>query len=426
MLYYSKLIGKPVIDKTNRRIGYVKDLAFTDKDRYAIISGVVIEVNGIKEMIPWKYILEIGDKPKDPSPIEIYLNEEFKKVKFCDVCNKTLKEVIDKQLMDINGARVIRVNDILLGRTGNKLIIVGVDISTKGLLRRLGLGFIPLKKQEDIILWKDVAQLSDDKKGIKLKVKRERINKLHPAEIADMIRDLNLEEKQMIFNSLDRQKAAETLLTSQPDDQRTFFKTLTFKKLAKMLETLPNDDAAAILNMMPSVNNVKVLRLMKPGISAKVKKVLSYEKRTAGSLMSTRFLSIPEGFTIKKSMEYIRKEMPKPRHVFYLYVKSKDNRLKGVISLRDLILAKPGDEVSKLIKRDIMTVNVDSDLDEVFNIMSKYSLLALPVIDKDKKIVGIIRVNNIIEAMIPERIKTQRISKYKRLVNNHNNNLDRK
>ncbi len=427
MLYYSKLVGKPIIDKDNKRIGYVKDLGFIDRERYALISGIVVEINKIKEMIPWKYILEIGDKPGDSYPLEIYLNEEIKKIKFCDICNKTLKEVMDKQLMDISGARVIRVNDILLGQTGSKMIIVGVDISTRGLLRRIGLGFLAIKKQEDIILWKDVAPLSEDIKGIQLKVKRERINKLHPAEIADMIRDLNLEEKEMIFNTLDKQKAAETLLTSQPADQMSFFKTLSFKKLAKMLETLPNDDAAAILNMMPSVNNVKVLRQMKPGIAAKVKRVLSYDKRTAGSLMSTRFLTIPEGFTIKKTIEYIKKEMPKPRHVFYLYVKSNDNKLKGVISLRDLILARPDQEISKLVKRDVITVNVDSDIDDVFNIMSKYSLLALPVTDKDKKIVGIIRVNNIIEAMIPNRIKKQRISKAKKLNNNQvngNNNTN--
>lgn len=424
MVYYSQLISEPVIDKNNKKIGVVKDLCFTDKSRYAIISGIVLEINKSRKIIPWKYIFEIREKSQKSFPIGIYLNEELGKIKFSQISDKTLIEVIDKQLMDINGARIIRVNDILLGQKLNNLIIVGVDISTKGLFRRLGLGFLPFKIEEQIILWKDVAPLSQDMKGIKLKVKMDRINQLHPAEIADMIRDLNIEEKEMFFNSLDRQKAAETLLTSQPDVQKTFFKTLSIKKIAKMLETLPADDAAAILTMMPSINNIKVLRQMKPGIAAKIKKILSYGRETAGSLMATRFLTIPAHLNVKKAIEYLRKEMPKPKHVFYIYVEDKDKKLIGITSLRDLVLARPNELVYKIIKRDVITVNEDSDIDEVFNLMSKYALLALPVLDKEKKIVGVVRANDILEVMVPRRIKKQRILKLKKLNNNISNNIN--
>ena len=427
MVYYSELIGKPIIDKKNKKIGVIKDFSFIDKSRYATISGIVFNIKGSKKTIPLKYVSEIGDKPDDPFPLGVYLNEELDKLKLSEICDKTLSEVIDKQLMDINGARIIRVNDILLGQRLDKLIIVGVDISTKGLFRRLGLGFLPFKIQEHIILWKDVAPLSEDSKGIKLKVKMDRINELHPAEIADMIRDLNLEEKEMFFNSLDKEKAAETLLTSQPDVQKSFFKTLSFNKLAKLLETLPTDDAAAILKMMPTINNIKVLRAMKPGIAAKVKKILSYEKKTAGSLMSTGFLTIPEHLKVKNAIAYLRKEMPKPKNVFYIYVQDKNTKeLKGIISPRDLILSKPDDEISKILKKDIVTVNENSDIDDVFNLMSKYALLALPVLDKDKKIVGVIRINDILEVMVPRRIKKQRILKPKKLNNANSNNLNSK
>jgi len=421
MVYYSDLLGKPIIDNKNKKIGVIKDFSFIDKSRYGIISGIVINIRGSKKIIPWKYVSEIGDKPEDPFPLGIYLNVEFGSIKFCDSYDKTLREVIDKQLMDINGARIIRVNDILLGQRLNNLIIVGVDTSTKGLFRRLGLGFLPFKIEEQIILWKDVAPLSKDTKNIKLKVKMDRINELHPAEIADMIRDLNLEEKEMFFNSLDKEKAAEALLTSQPDIQKSFFKTLSINKLAKMLETLPNDDAAAILKMMPTVNNIRVLRAMKPGIAAKIKKILSYDKKTAGSIMATRFLTIPEHLTVKNAIKYLKSKMPEPKHIFYIYIEGKDKELKGIVSLRDLILAKPEDYISNIINKDIITINVDTDIDDVFNLMSKYTLLALPVLDKDKKIVGVIRINDILETMIPRKLKKQRIMKHKKLSVNSNN-----
>jgi len=415
MVYYSQLVGRPIIDKNNKKIGFVNDLDFIDKRGYAVISGIIVEINKKNCIIPWKYIFEIREERNRKLQIGIYLNEEIKKIKYVSSGDKKLNNIIDKQLMDINGARIIRVNDIILGKRGNNLIIAGVDIGTKGLLRRLGLGFIPFNFKEQIILWKDLAPISDDTKGIMLKVKLDRINQLHPAEIADMIRDLNLEEKELFFNSLDRQKAAETLLTSQPDIQKSFFKALSINKIAKMLETLPHDDAAAILRMMPALNNRKVLQQMKPGIAAKIKKILSYDKETAGSLMGTRFLKIPGNLSVKKATEFLRKEMPKPQHIFYIYVEDKNNHLIGITSVRDLLLSKQNELITNIIKKDVITVNEDTDVDDVFNLMSKYGLLALPVIDKEKKILGVIRVNDILEVMIPRRIKKQRILRGKKL-----------
>ena len=154
---------------------------------------------------------------------------------------------------------------------------------------------------------------------------------------------------------------------------------------------------------------------MKPGIAAKVKKILSYDKKTAGSLMGTRFLTIPEHLRVKAAIEFLKKEMPQPKNIFYIYVEDIDKQLIGITSLRDLIFARPDELVSRIINKDVVTVNENSDIDEVFNLMSKYALLALPVIDKEKKIVGVIRVNDILEVMIPRRIKKQRILKNKKL-----------
>lgn len=409
MVYYSELIGRPVFDKEKKKIGKVSDFSFFDGSRYASISSVVLLVNKTKKIIAWNYVQEIKEKQNYATPASIYLNREIQKIRFSENKGKLLNEIMDKQLIDINGARVIRVNDILLGKVGKKLAIIGVDISTKGLMRRIGLDILFPKNTEHIILWKDVAPLSEDIQNLKLKVKRDRINELHPAEIADLIRDLSLEEKEMFFNTLSKEKAAKALLSSQPEIQKTVFRTLSLKKLALMLETLPTNEAAAILNMMPTVNNIKVLRLMKPGIAAKIKKILSYKERTAGSLMSTRFLAILEGLKVKKAISLIRKEMPHPRHIFYLYVKNKEGELVGVISLRDLLLAKQDAYVSEIVRKDVITVNIDTDIDDVFNLMSKYSLLAFPVVDKDKKIVGVIRVNDILEIMTPKRIKKRRL-----------------
>lgn len=188
---------------------------------------------------------------------------------------------------------------------------------------------------------------------------------------------------------------------------------------------MPSDDSAALLEMMPTFTSEKVLKLIKPGIAAKIKKFHEYDKKTAGSLMTTRFLNIPKGLNVREAIKYIKKESPHPKHVFYLYVEGENKELKGIISLRDLLLANPNDRISIMTRMNIITVNVNTDIEEVFNLMSKYSLLALPVLDKGKKIVGVIRINDILEVMVPNRIKKQRIihtKKLQSLNNNHNHN----
>jgi len=212
------------------------------------------------------------------------------------------------------------------------------------------------------------------------------------------------------------------LLGAQPDIQKTFFKSISLKKIASLLETLPSNEAASILEMMPAVHNKNILRIMKPGIAAKVRKVLSYEQETAGSLMSTRFFTINQDFSVKRAINFVKHEMPNPRHIFYIYVKGNTGELKGVVSLRDLILANPNKKISDILRKDIIHINVNTYADDIFNLMSKYGLLAIPVVDKQKNIVGVIRVNDVLKVMIPSNIKKQRIIKHKKIVNVSNLN----
>jgi len=411
MVYFSQLIGKPIIDEDGKIISKVLDFSFIDGKRYATISGIICNIDGNKKTIKWKYVKELGDLPSDRYPFSIYLNKQKNKIKFLELQKPILKDLLDKQIIDTSGARVVRINDILLGKVGKKLAIIGVDVSAKGLLRRLGvLRFVP-QPTEHIILWKDVSPISQEIKNIQIKTKSEKINQMHPAEIADLIRDLSLEEKVFVFNSLKHEKAAETLIESQPEIQKTFFKTLSLRKMANVLEKMPDDEAASILTMMNYTDKIKVLRTMKPGIAARIKKILSYNKSTAGALMSTKFVSIDENLTVKQSISLLKKQVSSPKSIFYLYIKNKNGVLKGIISMRSLIFAKPKDKILTLLKRDIITVNINTDIEDVFNLMGKYSLLALPVVDKENKIVGVIRVNDLLQIVLPKKIKKQRIIK---------------
>jgi len=164
---------------------------------------------------------------------------------------------------------------------------------------------------------------------------------------------------------------------------------------------------------MPAVNHTKILRLMKPGLAEKIRKILSYNKKTAGALMATNFVAISDELTVKQTIALLKKEVSAPSSIFYIYIKRKDGVLEGILAVRDLIFASPKDKIYSFIKRNPIKVNVNDDINTVFNLMSNYGFLALPVVDKENKIVGVIRMNDILQIMLPKKIKKQRIIKKK-------------
>lgn len=420
MVYYSQIIGKPVIARDFKVIGKVKDLAFIDGHKYAKISAIVCRTkDGIKK-IPWKYVIELGDKINDTRfKVGIYLDATEDRLKYNNKKELSLNDILDKQILDVEGARIIRVNDILLGEIEGKFCVVGVDVSTRGMLRRIGLirhfsELLPIL-EENIIPWQYVEPLHNRIGELHIKCETNKLVNLHPADLADAMNDLSADERVLVFNSLDRKKAAETLIVSQLEVQKSVFKGMNMKRIAELLEHMSHNEAATILILMPSIKNETILRLMNRKHAAAIRKILSYNKSSAGATMSTDFLSIPYYFSIKQAIAFLRGEMPKPNKIYYLYIGDKSNQLIGVVSLRDLLLSNPKKKISSLVKRNVLTVNVDTSVDEAFNIMNKYNLLALPVLSKDKEIVGVIRISDALNALLPLSIKRQRIPhKYKR------------
>jgi Mg/Co/Ni transporter MgtE len=223
----------------------------------------------------------------------------------------------------------------------------------------------------------------------------------------------------MLFNNLSQEKAAKTLLKSQPDVRQGVFKTLSMKKIASLLEIMPSHEAAAILSMMPLVHNSKVLKLMKPGIADKIGRLLQYDKRTAGALMSTRYTAISENFTVYDLTELIKKIRPQSRHIHYIYVTDDFGKLKGVVSMKYVVMSEKDAPIKDIMKTDVITVSPKTDIDDVFNIITRYDLTALPVVDKEKKLLGVIRVHDMFEILVPSRIKNRMI-KAKRLSSSKN------
>lgn len=427
MVFYSELIGKPVIAKDFKVVGKLKDLSFVDGFKYAKISAIICATkNGVKK-IPWRYVVELGDKINDTRfKVGVYLNSLESELKYDKSGGLLLSSILDKQLVDVSGARIIRVNDIVLGEIEGNFCVVGVDVSTRGVLRRLGfLGrvsrYLPIP-EENFIPWEYVEPLNKNVGEIHVKCKMDKLVNLHPADLADMMHDLSAEEQVLVFNSLDKKRAAETLLVSHPEVKKSVFRGMNIKRIAELLENMSYNEAAMVLRLMPLIKNEAVLRLMKKESAKEIKKILSYSKSSAGAIMSTEFFSIPDTFTVKQAISFLRRKMPSANRVNYLYVKNKEGNLIGIISLRDIVLSNSRTRVSSLIKKSILSVKINTPADDVFNILNKYKLLALPVLDNNGKIVGVIRLTNALNALLPSSIKKQRIpARYKKRKQNGKN-----
>ncbi len=427
MVYYSQLIGKPVIAKDFKVVGRLRDLSFVDGYKHARICSLVCATRRGIRQIPWRYVVELGDKVNDTRfRVGIYLSALESELRYGKRKELLLSSILDKQIVDVNGARIIRVNDILLGEIAGNFCIVGADVSTRGVLRRLGFvgtvgKFLPIPK-ENFIPWEYVEPLHKHGGELRVRCGTDKLVNIHPADLADMMHDLSADERVLVFNCLDRKKAAETLIVSNPEVRKSVFRGMSIRRIAELLGNMSHNEAATILKLMPLIKNEVILRLMNRESAKNIRKVLSYSESSAGAIMSTEFLTILDNFTVEQAISLLRKRMPSANRVHYLYVKNKEGQLIGVISLRDIVLSTLQTRVSSLIKRGIITVKIDTPADEVFNIMNKYRLLALPVLDNEGRIVGVIRLTNALNALLPLSIKKQRIPpRYKKRKQNGKN-----
>jgi magnesium transporter len=313
--------------------------------------------------------------------------------------------------VDIDGLKVVRVNDVLLSKIKDRLCIVGVDVGFKGILRRLGFARLTdrfLKRMPDnYIAWSYIDPLDPDLRRISLKIPRKDIGDLHPADIADIIEELDHKEQLLILESLDEETAAEAFEEVEPDVQAQIVKHMDSDDVADMLENMNPDDAADVIHMMPEEKASEVLNLMEPEDASEVKELLEYHHRSAGGLMNTEFISTPANSKVADVFEKLRLQGSEIDMIYYVYVLDENEHLIGVLSLRDLLLAEPDKPVSEVMQTDVFHVHPGSPAEEVANLLSKYDLLALPVLDDDGTMLGVVTFDDALEDIIPEDVRKQ-------------------
>ncbi|NYB27363.1 MAG: CBS domain-containing protein [Methanobacteriaceae archaeon] len=400
-MYLSEIIKKPVFDGAGKKIGRLKDAIVSSEVSYPIIKAIIVDKVDKKTItIPYNYIDSIGRETKlKTSPDEIM---EYK-IQNLDI--RLWEDVLDRQVVDIEDKKVRRVNDIKISRSHGYYHIIGVDIGFYGILKRLGLESIAkpmrVKSNENIIAWADIDTLNQDYSKLKLKVPKQNIKKLHPADIAEIVDQLGLNESINILNSLDDEAAADTLEEVSPERQAYLLEGMDSQRAAEILDEMDPDDAADVLGNLPEEKAEELLGLLEPKESKDIRILLKYPENTAGGIMTTEYAYIEQDLTVGEVMKQLREIAKDVETIYYVYVISKDGELTGVISLRDILLTDDDKKISEIMHTPVITVDILEEEEEVAQKIAKYNLLALPVVEDENRLKGIVTVDDAIDIVLP-------------------------
>jgi magnesium transporter len=406
MLFVSDLIGRPVADADGKRIGRLKDLIAARVGEMLHPQIVAIEVKRGRNML----LIPMGDVaalitlaiplkrritdivPYHPGEADMHL----------------VRDVLDKQIIDTNGVRVVRVNDLELRRVNGSIYIANVDISGTGLLRRLGLGSLaqrlaehPLRTElPTSISWDNIELLPGDQ-PMRLKVPGEKLADLHPADLAEILSDLTRQEGTKLLETLDNETLADTLEEVEPEFQASLIERMSDERLADILEEMAPDEAADLLAELPEDRSEGLLDLMEDDEAKDVRKLLAYPEDSAGGIMNTEFFTVTPDLTAEQVIEQLRSVAPEFETVFYIYVTDPKGCLIGLFSLRELVLAQPDAVVSEFMEKRVVTVNLLDSQDECAQVVAKYDLLAVPVVDEQRCVHGIVTADDALDKIIP-------------------------
>jgi magnesium transporter len=405
MLYLSQAIGRPVRDRAGESIGKVADLIVAVGDRYPPVTGIVVETNRRRIFLPWSSVASLDESGARLGTQTIDID------KFRQRPNEILlaTDLMDKQIVDIDGRKVVRVNDLRLDEIEGKLHLVAVDVGTAGLFRRLGFegAFqviarnLRLPVPERYIDWEDVDPVETSIASIKLRVPHQGLAELHPADLAKIIDQLAPRDRAGVLASLNDEDAADVFEEMEPETQVEVLEDLEPARAADILEEMSPDDAADLVADLSDEAREEILALMERDEAAELGELLGYPEDTAGGMMTTEFVAVPATLTAAQTIDQLRELEPDAETIYYVYVVDEAGRLVGVLSLRDLIVAKPGTRIREVMYDEPVAVGVLASEDEVAEIVAHYNLLAVPVVDTDGRLAGIVTVDDAMDAILP-------------------------
>lgn len=411
-IFLSEFIGKPLLDPKGEVAGRVKDVIAVKGDPLPKISAIITERKRQLYRVRWEDINLLNRKIISTylyaGSLDPYTMNEYDLL--------LVRDVLDKQIVDANGAKVVRVNDIKLEGYNADAVLVAVDMGVRGILRRLnierrGEKFLKLFQMtlpHNLVSWNYIQPLKPKLKTITLTVPRQLISELHPADIAEIISQVPRDEGANFLKDLDVETAAETLSELKPEVQAEMISSMEAAKAADILEEMSPDKAADVLGDLPEEKTTELLEHIEREEALDIKELLSHEEDTAGGIMTNEFIAYPPDITVREAIERFKKDAREMVSVHYIFIVDGEERLVGVTSLKEMILADPSMRLSEIMETKLITVAPGEDEMIVAETVSKYNLVAVPVVDAKGVLLGIAKIDDIIDRILPPAAKRGR------------------
>ncbi len=327
-----------------------------------------------------------------------------------------VKHIMDRQIVDINGAKVVRVNDIKVREIDGKLSLIAVDVGMRGILRRLG-----LKRNDwtfwkklvhnipyDLISWKYLQALEPEITHLSLTVSKELVD-LHPYDIAEILTQIPPENQESLINTLGVDTVASAIPEMDEKHQKELVERLDEEKAADIIEAMSPDDAADILGDLTDAKAEAIIQEMEDSEAQEdVKELLQHQEDTAGGLMTTDFLAIKPDLTVADTLALLRQLSPEIENIYQIYVVDEQERLLGYLPINDLFCKRLEARIGDIMNVRVKSLTSDRGDMEAAEIMAKYNLLSLPVVGEGNKLLGIITVDDTLEVLIPSLKKRSR------------------
>lgn len=401
MPYISELLHKQVTDSSDSKVGRLEDILINPKNgHFSPLKFLAIRAKDkTLRFVPYEFV-------ENFNATEIRLKNLFSNISVNilpqDLFIYLKKEVLDRQIVDISGTRVVRVDDLRIGNFEEKMSVLGIDTSFRGLLRRIGLGNFVLDRlfKVHLIDWRQ-AQLLDNG-PLQLNLSAENFKRLHPADLANIVEELDVKRGSSLLSSLDERQAAKVLEELPTRLQNIFVKYLGPEKAGKILAQMSSDEIVDLAKTF-SGQDAQAFLSQLGGKAQNIQKLIEYPDNTAGGLMTLEFVSVISGWTAGQAIEEVKKQSPIFRSIFFVYVVNEDGRFEGVVSLRRLMVANMETPLKKLAKsfRAPAILKPNDKIQKIIKLMTRYNLYTAAVVDKQKKLVGVVTIDDVMRQLFP-------------------------
>ena len=406
-LSLSELLGLTVYDSTGAASGRVHEAAIATQEDRSKVSSLIVKTRAGRCVLPCAAITRIEGGIRASTAAR-----DWHPANGAEGLFLLSRDLLDQQVIDVHGRKVVRVNDVdFYQETGQNHLVLkieGVDVGTRGALRRLLKGVIPMSVLRKLVLrippreipWEFVDLIeTDPARRVKLKISHERLARLHPADIADIVEELAPNEREAVFETLDEEVAAEALEELEPKVQKAVVESLDSDRAADIVEEMEPDAAADLLADLPEDRTEEILVQMEPEERQEVAELLEFEENTAAGRMTTEYIALPIDATAHDAVETMRTFEGRMENMSTIYITSSEGTLVGAVPVVKIVLAKPETPLLGLSEEPLIYCKTDAKEKEFAELFDKYNLLTLPVIDQYSHLAGVITPDEVISML---------------------------